>query len=50
MSTDDQQLIRDYAAEGSQAAFATLVSRHVDLVYSAARRQLRSPDLAEEVT
>lgn len=50
MSTDDLELIRDYAAEGSQAAFTALVNRHVDLVYSAAQRQVRSPDLAEEVT
>jgi len=50
MTTDDHALIRDYAAEGSQPAFAELVNRYVDLVYSAARRQVRSPDLAEEVT
>ncbi len=50
MSTDDQELIRDYAADGSQAAFTALVNRHVDLVYTAARRQVQSPDLAEEVT
>jgi RNA polymerase sigma factor (sigma-70 family) len=50
MSTDEHELIRDYAAEGSQAAFTALVNRHVDLVYTAARRQVRSPDLAEEVT
>lgn len=49
MSTDEQELIRDYAAEGSQAAFTALVNRNVDLVYTAARRQVRSPDLAEEV-
>src|SRR5471032_556955 len=50
MSMDDLELIRDYALAGSQAAFAELVNRHVDLVYSAARRQVRSPDLAEEIT
>ncbi len=50
MSTDDQELIRDYAADGSQAAFTALVNRYVDLVYTAARRQVQSPDLAEEVT
>ena len=50
MTTSELELIRDYASEGSQAAFAELVRRHVDLVYSAALRQVRSPDLAEEVT
>jgi RNA polymerase sigma factor (sigma-70 family) len=46
---DDLTLLRTYAAEGSEAAFETLVSRHVHLVYSAALRQMRDPHLAEEV-
>ncbi len=45
----DVQLLRDYAAEGSEAAFAELVRRHADLVYSAALRQVESPDLASDV-
>ena len=44
----DAQLLRDYA-RGMEAAFAEIVSRHTDLVYSAALRQVYSPDLASDV-
>ena len=50
MITDDMELVRDYARRGSEEAFASLVSRHVNLVYSVALHQLRDPHLAEEVT
>src|SRR2546425_12766161 len=49
MALNDQQLLEQYAREGSEEAFAGLVDRHLDLVYSAALRQVRSPQLAEEV-
>ncbi|HVU08685.1 MAG TPA: hypothetical protein VHG89_09105 [Verrucomicrobiae bacterium] len=47
---DDLALLREYAANNSESAFAELVSRRVDFVYSAALRQTRNPDLAEEIT
>jgi RNA polymerase sigma factor (sigma-70 family) len=50
MSTTEVELLQDYMATGSQAAFSALVDRHVDLIYSAAVRQVRSPQLAEEIT
>ena len=37
---DDRQLLREYATKGSETAFAGLVQRHVNFVYSAALRQL----------
>lgn len=40
MIDDDAQLLRRYAEENSEAAFTALVQRHVNLVYSAALRQV----------
>lgn len=46
----DIELLQDYVESGSDAAFAALVKRHVNLVYSAALRQVREADGAQEVT
>jgi RNA polymerase sigma factor (sigma-70 family) len=43
-------LVRAYAATGSEAAFSEIVSRHVNLVYSVALRQVTDADLAQDVT
>src|SRR5271154_6924783 len=47
---DDLNLLREYARNNSEEAFATLVTRHVNLVYSVALRQVRDSHLAEEIT
>ena len=51
---DDAQLLRRYAEHASESAFAELVARHIDLVYSAALRQLngdthQAQDVAQTV-
>ena len=50
MTTEDMALLREYARRNSEEAFAALVSRHVNLVYSVALRQARDPHLAGEIT
>jgi RNA polymerase sigma factor (sigma-70 family) len=52
--TDDATLLRRYAEDGSEEAFADLVRRYLDLVYSAALRRLggdvhRAADVAQQV-
>lgn len=47
---DDLALLREYAASRSDGAFAALVARHVNFVYSTALRQVNDPHLAQEVT
>jgi RNA polymerase sigma factor (sigma-70 family) len=47
---NDLELLRQYSQQGSQAAFAIVVGRHVDLVHSVARRHVQSAAVAEEIT
>src|ERR1043166_9423518 len=49
MSDTDMELLARYTQQFAEDAFAEIVRRHLDLVYSAALRQVRSPQLAEEV-
>jgi RNA polymerase sigma factor (sigma-70 family) len=48
-SNSDAQLLREYAEHGTEAAFTEVVTRNTNLVYSAALRQVNSPDIAAEV-
>lgn len=47
---DEMALVRAYARDHSEGAFAALVSRYINLVYSVALRQVGDPHLAEEAT
>jgi RNA polymerase sigma factor (sigma-70 family) len=47
---DDTALLRRYVERDSEEAFATLVTRHVNKVYSVALRQTGNPHSAEEIT
>jgi RNA polymerase sigma factor (sigma-70 family) len=49
MHETDLELLRRYGREGAEDAFTEIVRRHLGLVYSAALRQVRSPQLAEEI-
>jgi RNA polymerase sigma factor (sigma-70 family) len=49
MTANDLDLLRQYAVGKSEDAFTALINRHLNLVYSAALRQVRSAQLAEEV-
>jgi RNA polymerase sigma factor (sigma-70 family) len=49
MNDTDLELLTSYARKKGEDAFAEIVRRHLDLVYGAALRQVRSPEVAEEV-
>src|SRR5436305_14528862 len=46
----DTVLLKEYVERASEEAFATLVARHVDKVYSIALRHTRNAHQAEEIT
>src|SRR5215207_8553445 len=49
--TEDAELLRSYARDRSQTAFAELVKRRIDLVYGVALRQVGGDSyLAQDVT
>src|SRR5512135_3144097 len=48
--TSDLELLRNYGRNKSEESFAALVKRYLNLTYSAALRQVRSPQLAEEIS
>ncbi len=47
---DDIALLRQYTEQNSEKAFAALVTRHINKVYSVALRHSRNPHQAEEIT
>jgi RNA polymerase sigma factor (sigma-70 family) len=47
---EDLELLRQYAEHRSEQAFTELVRRHIDLVYSTARRLVPESQLADDVT
>jgi uncharacterized protein (TIGR03435 family) len=47
---DDSVLLREYVEHGSDGAFATLVTRHINKIYSVALRHTRNAGSAEEIT
>jgi RNA polymerase sigma factor (sigma-70 family) len=49
LASDDTELLREYALRNSETAFATLVSRHLDMVYATALRHTGNHHQAQEI-
>ncbi len=47
---NDRELLQKWVQQRSDAAFGELVSRHLNLVYASALRQVRDPELARDVS
>src|SRR3989441_3885046 len=50
LELNDRVLLKEYVEHGSEEAFATLVARHVNKVYSIVLRRTRNAHHAEEIT
>ncbi|HTI71775.1 MAG TPA: sigma-70 family RNA polymerase sigma factor [Candidatus Limnocylindria bacterium] len=50
LELDDIALLSQYTEQNSEEAFAALVTRHINKVYSVALRHTRNPHHAEEIT
>src|SRR6267378_2197115 len=46
----DFELLREWTEKGNEEAFRSLVDKHLNLVYSVAKRRTSNPHQAEEVT
>jgi RNA polymerase sigma factor (sigma-70 family) len=46
---EDRELLDEFVRNRSQGAFQELVTRHLPVVYSAARRMVQDPHMAEEI-
>jgi RNA polymerase sigma factor (sigma-70 family) len=49
-ASDDLELLWEYGRSRSTMAFQTVADRYIDLIYSAALRQVRDPHVADDVT
>ena len=50
MMSSDAELLEEFVRRKSDAAFGEIVRRYTNLVYAAARRQVRDPEMAYDVT